>query len=142
VCWRRERSLACVDAAPAQARRFVRQQLTDSLPARTDLAQMVTSAELVASELATNAVKACQRGMAISVEVHHHWVTLAVCDDGPGRPRLHHPGPSDIHGRGLQIVIALSVAWGSDPEPGGGKTVWCRLPLPAHAADHLHCDQP
>lgn len=142
VCWKRERPLGCVDAAPAQARRFVRQQLTHSLPAGMDLAQMLSAAELVTSELATNAVRACRRVMAVRVEVHHRWVTLAVCDDGPGLPQLHHPGPLDVHGRGLQIVTALSAAWGSDPEPGGGKTVWCRLPLPAHAADHLHCEQP
>ena len=33
------------------------------------------------------------------------------------------------HGRGMHIVSALSVAWGTEPLDDGGKVVWAELPL-------------
>ena len=37
-------------------------------------------------------------------------------------------GAEDEHGRGLQIVAALSERWGTRSVTGG-KVMWCRLPI-------------
>ncbi|HSV67956.1 MAG TPA: ATP-binding protein [Mycobacteriales bacterium] len=142
VCWTRERHLSCVETAPEEARRFVSQHLAHSLVGITDLAETLDDSQLLVSELTSNAVKACRHTMTLSVEVHHRWIGLKIYDDGPGLPVPYDAGPRDTRGRGLRIIAALASAWGAHPDPAGGKTVWCHLPLPAHAADHLRCDGP
>jgi hypothetical protein len=37
------------------------------------------------------------------------------------------PSAVDPHGRGLCIVDALADAWGVEPDPVQGKTVWFEL---------------
>jgi hypothetical protein len=52
--------------------------------------------------------------------------------DSSNRPPDKRPAGGDSEtGRGLNIVEQLSDAWGSEPLPGGGKTVWFELvPVP------------
>jgi anti-sigma regulatory factor (Ser/Thr protein kinase) len=132
--------LAATRHAPGLARRFVGEQLTQVLSA--DATEVVADGELVVSELVSNAVRACRQQVTVGVQVHHRWVGLTVRDGSPGLPVLHDPAPREVGGQGLRIVAALTTEWGAHPEPGGGKTVWCHLPLPAHAADHLPCARP
>jgi hypothetical protein len=42
------------------------------------------------------------------------------------QPRKLRPDETDEHGRGLQIVAALSTRWGTRPTEHG-KAVWCVL---------------
>jgi anti-sigma regulatory factor (Ser/Thr protein kinase) len=77
---------------------------------------LVSDAELVVSELVTNAVGAAGPVARVHVHLrveggrHHVRLRLEVVDDGPGfdlpaRPEL--PGPGALSGRGLPIVATL-----------------------------------
>jgi anti-sigma regulatory factor (Ser/Thr protein kinase) len=84
-------------------------------------------AELLASELVTNAVT--HAGGPVRVRASHRTartVTVAVCDNASTLPTLERGDRSDGHGRGLQIVDAVSDRWGVVPR-GNGKCVWFEL---------------
>jgi hypothetical protein len=108
--------------APACARWRIRlAALTWGLPGLAD------DAELLASELVTNAVRASDgRGQAV-VQVwlvaDHDSLVLAVWDGGDGLPARYDVGPFDPGGRGLTIVDTLSASWGAYATVPG-KVVW------------------
>ena len=121
---------ALKDAIPS-ARRHVRHVLREwGLTALSD------SAELVASELTTNAVQASD-GMTHAVV--RLWlasdgvqVVICVWDASPQPPtRMEAAGDAE-HGRGLLLVEAVSKEWGWSPAEHGeppadgypGKIVW------------------
>jgi anti-sigma regulatory factor (Ser/Thr protein kinase) len=84
-------------------------------------------AQLMVSELATNAVK--HANSAFSVAVHRDndgSVCIEVLDGGSGSPRKRHPAPLEPTGRGLLIVDTFADEWGI-VERGGGKMVWFRV---------------
>jgi anti-sigma regulatory factor (Ser/Thr protein kinase) len=90
-------------------------------------------AELVISELASNAVLHARTPAVVTVRLVGDCLQLAVRD---GDPRLvYHPPPGahgahdGEHGRGLLILEAMADAWGSAPT-GNGKVVWAQLRLP------------
>ncbi|MFC4590052.1 ATP-binding protein [Sphaerisporangium corydalis] len=103
-------------------------------------------AELVVSELVTNAVKATMesRGSAvmgtrnagaghISVDVYRvaGLVVIEVGDTCRTPPMLKAAGPEDEGGRGLQLVDAVATRWGYRRPASGGKVVWCALHRPS-----------
>jgi hypothetical protein len=53
-------------------------------------------------------------------------VLVEVRDRAAHQPRKLRPHGDDEHGRGLQIVAALSTRWGTRPTEQG-KAVWCML---------------
>ncbi|WP_314244030.1 ATP-binding protein [Streptomyces kutzneri] len=72
----------------------------------------------------------------------HGLLRLEVSDAGAGRPEVRSPGADVEHGRGLQVLDALSHRWGVSDRAGGiGKTVWSELkapdlvPAPSNEAD-------
>ncbi|WP_233515296.1 ATP-binding protein [Marinitenerispora sediminis] len=110
------------------ARRFVERQLGPSPQAAT--------ATLLTSELATNAVTHSASGgpggkFEVAVYTADGWVRIEVRDLGsPEQPRPQHKDPYDIteHGRGLDLVEALAVKWGSESRRDGlGRLVWFEL---------------
>lgn len=110
--------------APAVARRFVAEQCAQ-LPAG-----VVADAELLVSELVTNAVVHGRSAITLRVNVDPPGIGIAVHDRGDNPIELARglPDPDEPGGRGLLIVQAIATAWGvmpSDPPPG--KTVWFRL---------------
>jgi hypothetical protein len=102
---------------------------------------LTEDAEIIASELAANAIKAATppRGTlpAIIFAIHHRpgELRIIIWDNGPGYPRRNAPGPDDEAGRGLGIVDSLTGRnWGWWPTPrSGGKVVWAAVPAPAVA---------
>jgi len=107
-----------------KARRFVATAL-DGLP--TEVGEV---ARLLVSELATNALVHARGGFEVTATYSARCgrVSIRVSDGGEGTPALGHPGPYEEHGRGLQLVAALSERWGVEPGPGQtGKTVWFEL---------------
>lgn len=88
---------------------------------------LVADAELVVTELVTNAIVHAETGCEVSVELTADGVRISVSDgDGSNRPQ---PQPFDLEregGRGLLIVSALANAWGISPG-ASGKTVWATL---------------
>ena len=106
------------------------------------LGEYADDAEIITSELVTNAVQhACGKGtQTIGVTLTHAAstaaVTVTVWDSSPHGP-IRHDTPADgEQGRGLQIVEALSAYWGwltipiesvhsfrSNPYSGSGVSV-------------------
>lgn len=85
--------------------------------------------ELLSSELLTNAVLHGAGGgaVALAVRVTTVSVRVSVSDGGGREPVVVHSEPSDLHGRGMAIVEAMSQRWGVEIHAEGGKTVWFEL---------------
>ena len=107
--------------AAAKARRFVRARLAAA--GRGDLA---ADAELVVSELVTNAVLHVGPPVLVSVAVHPDGVRLEVADRSSRMPIPVRAGEDAMTGRGLSVVAALSRDWGVTPS-GDGKVAWAEL---------------
>jgi anti-sigma regulatory factor (Ser/Thr protein kinase) len=113
---------AAVPSSVAPARRLVL-----DAAAAFGLAELEDRAQLLASELVTNAVRH-SRGPVRVRAAHPRTGTLAVtvCDDGGGRPTVQHQTGSGDRGRGLQIVDAMADRWGVAFRRAG-KCVWFEL---------------
>ncbi len=106
-----------------RAREFARDQL-----AGWDLELLVDTAELLVSELVTNALRYGEGEIRLRLLLDRTLV-CEVWDAGLVQPRRRRARDTDEGGRGLQLVGLLSAAWGSRRTPRG-KTVWFELPLP------------
>jgi serine phosphatase RsbU (regulator of sigma subunit)/anti-sigma regulatory factor (Ser/Thr protein kinase) len=110
-----------------RARRFVREWLRS-----VGLAPMSEEAELLASEVVTNALVHGDSDVDIHVRRYPERVRIEVRDSDP---HLVLPtGPTLTNeeaegGRGLIIVSAMASAWGNSPS-GRGKTIWFELQTP------------
>jgi anti-sigma regulatory factor (Ser/Thr protein kinase) len=112
-------------ASPGVARRFTGSTLsTWGLDLHGDVAQ------LLVSELVTNAIHHGRTTCSLELRATPSVLRAAVADDGAGVPRLQHAGPDDDSGRGLAIVDALASRWGVEPT-SSGKVVWFELNLDA-----------
>jgi anti-sigma regulatory factor (Ser/Thr protein kinase) len=105
------------------ARHFVREALHEC---ERDL---VDAAELMVSELASNALQHAHSGFEITVDTAGRRVRVGVRDTGHGAPQLRSPEPREHSGRGLRVVEELSAAWGVSRR-GQGKLVWFVLQAP------------
>lgn len=106
-----------------RAREYARTQLT-----AWDLEPLVDTAELLVSELVTNALRYGEGEIRLRLLLDRTLV-CEVWDAGLVQPRRRRARDTDEGGRGLQLVGLLSAAWGSRRTPRG-KTVWFELPLP------------
>jgi serine phosphatase RsbU (regulator of sigma subunit)/anti-sigma regulatory factor (Ser/Thr protein kinase) len=97
------------------------------------LADQMPVAELVVSELVTNAVRYAQGTIGLRL-VFERGLFIEVIDDSAAVPRLRHPDEDDERGRGLQVVSQLAHRWGTR-RAGTGKVVWCELAVPARETD-------
>jgi len=88
---------------------------------------LVDNAALCLSELVTNAVIHTRAACEVRLLLRDGAVTVTVRDQGLLRQSLDDRAapqdPLQVHGRGLQLVEALSSRWGSDTD-AGGTTVW------------------
>ncbi|MEP7019614.1 MAG: ATP-binding protein, partial [Pseudonocardiales bacterium] len=129
VCWATERGFDSEARTPSAARQFVGNSLLQLLPPLAET-EAIADAELVVSELVTNAVRAGAATVRVAVELHHGHLELVVADDGPGWPTLVRPTAQDAHGRGLVLVDAVAQQWQAEPIETGGKTVRVTLVVP------------
>lgn len=85
-------------------------------------------AVLLTDELVANAVRHAHRTIRLTVRVTDDAVRVEVFDDSHREPRLERSDQWSTSGRGLQLVDALSRAWGVVGADGDlGKTVWFEL---------------
>ncbi|MFE9425552.1 ATP-binding protein [Kitasatospora sp. NPDC006697] len=105
--------------------------LRDFLAAPGDAGPCLTTAELVVSELVTNAVLyGCPDGgqfgdlIFVRFERRRGLVLIEVHDANGDRPAACRAGAEDEHGRGLWLVEQLAQEWGCGPREGIGKRVW------------------
>ena len=119
----RTETLPATTDSPATARKLIRSEMSQCDE------QAIAAAELMISELVTNAV--VHGGTPIRIDLHHEEgadvVRTAVTDEGEGRPVVLDPEEVDPHGRGLIIVRSLAAEWGV-AEAEAGKCVWFTLP--------------
>jgi anti-sigma regulatory factor (Ser/Thr protein kinase) len=125
-------TLPALPAAAPCARTFVRHTLH-----RWHLAGLTDTAQLLTSELVTNAVQATGTttdippwSTPVLIQVR---LTLADTlivgvwdrDHTPPAPRA--PDPDAEGGRGLSLIEHLSTRWGHHHPATGGKVIWCEL---------------
>ena len=97
-----------------------------------DLGHLADDAEIITSELVTNAVQHADCDVTETIGVtlartrDQDSVIVVVSDSSPHGPVLRSPSADSEPGRGLQIVASLSVHWGWLPEPSG-KAVYAIL---------------
>lgn len=84
------------------------------------------TAELVLSELVSNAVLHAGTDLDVELRLGDGWFTLSVSDGSPVLPRLRPREPGAVGGHGLDFVSRLADRWGVAPGRTG-KTVWCAL---------------
>jgi anti-sigma regulatory factor (Ser/Thr protein kinase) len=108
------------------------------------LNDLAEAAELIVSELVTNAVRASTGpdghprydGSGLPVVVvrlgtDHTRVLIEVWDVIAGAPVTEQAGPDDESGRGLVLVEAVCERWSWETVPGWpGKVVWAELHVP------------
>ena len=102
--------------------------------ARTALASwgashLADSAELLVSELVTNAVRYGGGAISVTLALTGSALHISVADFGSGLPTPRDAADDDSNGRGLAIVTALCEQWTVTTRLTG-KTVSCRLDLP------------
>ena len=111
-----------IDAVGA-ARRW----LAEFLDGHRRSATETQDAELVVSELVTNALRHGLGDVVVrSALIDGDLLQFSVTDSGPELPELQPVDPDRIGGVGLQIVDRLASEWGVASFPGG-KTVWAML---------------
>jgi anti-sigma regulatory factor (Ser/Thr protein kinase) len=108
--------------APRGARHFV----ADILAGGGHAGTLLEDAELLVTELATNAVIHAHSPFSIVVRADHSRVRISVSDTSAVRPAQRDEGPMATSGHGLRLVAALSVDWGVEVT-ADGKTVWAEL---------------
>jgi anti-anti-sigma regulatory factor/anti-sigma regulatory factor (Ser/Thr protein kinase) len=89
---------------------------------------LVEGAEVIVSELVTNAVRHTERGSTLTLQLSDRYLHIAVRDGSSESPRT---SPADdplaASGRGMRIVAMLAASWGVLPTTDG-KVVWATLP--------------
>ncbi|MEV6715844.1 ATP-binding protein [Lentzea sp. NPDC051208] len=83
-------------------------------------------AQLVVTELVSNGIDHGEGPITLTVSRKAGGMLVEVRDESPKLPQLRPVDPSSPRGRGMQLVQALSVSWGTTPERGG-KVVWAQL---------------
>lgn len=132
--------LPILPTSPFQARMHVRHVLE-----KWRRNEFVRPAQLIVSELVTNAVKASMRCSMLprtgsqagpEVPADRVWVDLyragdavviRIWDASPKPPVMRSPTLDDEGGRGLLLVDVLASSWGYHWPATGGKIVWCKL---------------
>ena len=83
-------------------------------------------AQLLATELVTNAVRHACSPVELTVALGEHRVRIQARDNSTATPAP--PGPdSETRHRGLLLVEDLSESWGVEVEDRTGKVVWCEV---------------
>ena len=106
----------------ARARAIVR-SLDPDLGLREDV---VGDAELLVSEVVTNAIRHGGPLIRLNVTVDGRGLEVRVYDGARTMPVPRHPDVDVPNGRGLQIVESVATSWGIVME-ATGKTVWFRI---------------
>jgi anti-sigma regulatory factor (Ser/Thr protein kinase) len=125
--------LAAQPTAPGAVRGHVR-----AVAHEWGLPDLADTAELLASEIATNAVQASARlstraDLAI-MPVIRLWITsdaaalvIHVWDGNEEMPVRKETSADSETGRGLMLVDALAKDWGAYRKADGGKVVWAMI---------------
>jgi anti-sigma regulatory factor (Ser/Thr protein kinase) len=120
-------------SAVADARAFVTGTLR-----RWDLEALAVDAELLTSELVTNALLHARSDVTVSVAVADGTAEIGVTDRSAEPPRPRRAADGAEGGRGLRLVDRVAADWGV-AYLGSGKQVWCRLDVGVDWAHRSAC---
>lgn len=110
--------------APREARVAVAHFLS-----KAHLTQLTDDAQLLASELVTNAVRHARGPIEVRAYVRDGFLRLEVGDSAADvAPTPRAADPDDESGRGMELIDKLSVRWGWRVR-GPVKVVWLDLPM-------------
>jgi anti-sigma regulatory factor (Ser/Thr protein kinase) len=134
----RERTTARRDA-PARAMAVLERAVDSAADARSWIDQFLAAegidedvrdnAQLIVSELVTNALMHGDGAPVVRASASKRVVHIAVTDSGDELPEVLPFEPGRIGGLGLVIVGRIADEWGTSAFPGG-KTVWASINLP------------
>ena len=105
-------------SSPRRSRTFV-----GSTARGWGLGDVGSLAELLVSEVVTNAVEHGTSGGTVEIVALPAGLRVEVTDRSADLPELQHPAADEPTGRGLAIVDQLSRWWGVE-RTAAGKTVW------------------
>jgi DNA-binding NarL/FixJ family response regulator len=123
VLFQASTSLSSDPRSAGDARRFVAGTLEPWL-----LGPLVDTVTLLTSELVTNAVVHAGSDVDVVVRLTGALARVEVTDRSELVPAPRLSSLDDDSGRGLALVQALARRWGTNRQPGGGKTVWFEVP--------------
>ena len=107
-----------------KARRLVARTLQD-----WDLPHLEESAELLVSEVVTNAVLHARTNLAVELRLDADVVRVTVSDGSDRQPQRRRHGLNAGTGRGLGLLSTLATDWGSERgKHPWQKDVWFELP--------------
>ena len=106
--------------AVALARAFVRQTLLS-----WEMPQLVADAQVLASELITNAVLHARTAMRLTL-AYDDGLRISVFDENMRLPTMAGVPENATSGRGLMLVERLASSWGVE-QGADGKTVWALM---------------
>jgi anti-sigma regulatory factor (Ser/Thr protein kinase) len=148
-----ELRLAALPSAVSNARRFARHQLRV-----WGLDELVPDVAILVSELVTNSTEATgtttsptsytqlydQRlaTVLLRLRITNGDLYIEVWDTSTAPPVRGAADALDEHGRGLQLVAALSEEWNWYPSRIGGKITWCRVRATAPPVDTKQSCEP
>ncbi|MDH6123287.1 ATP-binding protein [Kitasatospora sp. GP82] len=115
---------------PPQPRNVGRARLlTGTALAAWGAGALADTAQLVVSELVTNAVRYGRGAISITLALTDTALQISVADFGRELPQVREAGEEDSTGRGLTIVTTLCEQWTVTTRLSG-KTISCWLGLP------------
>ncbi|MFG1683660.1 ATP-binding protein [Nonomuraea sp. NPDC049269] len=110
-------------------------RLTRARLAAWGLDEQVEVAELLVSEIVTNALCHAPGPYRLTLYATDGLLRGEVEDAGAAPLHVHHAQPGDERGRGLDLIDLLACCWGSESTPEG-KTVWFELPTRTAGVSH------
>ena len=105
-----------------EARRFVEDELRPAGAGENTLCH----AQLLVTELVTNATRHAHSAVDLTIASEHGRVRIEARDDSSAIPIATRVDTETRH-RGLQLIEDLSEGWGVDVRGDDGKIVWCEL---------------
>jgi PAS domain S-box-containing protein len=116
-----QRTLPPHASSVGEARRLVRSELADA--GREDLTD---AAELLVSELVTNALVHAGTPIGVTARVDDTGLRVEIGDGSPHLPAPRHHATMAGTGRGLRLLQQMVDSWGAYPF-ADGKVVWFKL---------------
>ncbi|TXJ75057.1 ATP-binding protein [Streptomyces lavendulae] len=104
--------------------------------------EVVRTAELLVSELVTNAVQYAGTGsVSLAVCLDEAVLRIQVCDTSPVLPQPALPDADSEGGRGLFLVAALADRYHAEPTKNG-KCCWAEIDLASKPSQEAACFLP